>query len=765
MGDQGRLQKDATGSGSHEVRMALEGFDLGLVTGVQEDETKKKRSKDPGPVPVPSGLSGGVGSDIGIGIGIGIESADAGANTDLVARRDAYVVAKADSSPEPVVRESLAKKKREGSDTLGNLGDVVEEKGEHQGLDGTRTKSESLSLSPGRGQGQEVDVGLPPSQFICPITMEVMVDPVILSSGHTYDRESIREWLKGRKTDPLTGARLRHCEMTPNHALKSAIVEWMEGQGGGGSRTWGSCRLEGAGTAMRAVEIRDDDEDEDEDEVADEDEDEVADEGEVEDRGGDGQPQPQHQHQQQQGREERRRASEMRSARRTTNTTQARVGAGAGATTATMEQAHDEIIWAIKHYGGRVYTASADGTCRVWDAETRRCVHVFDDHRRPVLCIAVVKGRYLATGGYDHRIHVYEMHETGGGGVVDWSYRHVGVLEGHEDAVRSLVVVGEYLVSGSYDGTCRCWAFEEGGVEGTGERDRVDGTNRARKIKITCVSVMQGHTGPVRALTAVGSRLFSGSYDSTVKCWEVSTGACLGTLKGHGKPVRALVRVDTVESIESIECVESIESIESADTTTDTTNIDTRTDVYIASGSDDTTVRIWDARSLQCVAVLRGHSDNVRSLASVPGRYVLSASWDKTIRVWDCVGWQEVAVLRGHSEAVLALAVCPEAGLAVSGSFDCMIRSWSLADFRCVQVFDVHGDAVRVVDVEVVEVVEVVEGEDGGEGGGTRRHVRCYSGGYDGSVGVVECRCEGGGVAVQRDAINGGLASLLRDCP
>ena len=74
-----------------------------------------------------------------------------------------------------------------------------------------------------------------------------------------------------------------------------------------------------------------------------------------------------------------------------------------------MEQAHEEIIWAIEHHRGRIYTASADGTCRVWDMRTHRCVHVFDDHRRPVLCIAIVKGRYLCTGGYDHRINVYEI--------------------------------------------------------------------------------------------------------------------------------------------------------------------------------------------------------------------------------------------------------------------------------------------------------------------------------------------------------------------
>ena len=385
-----------------------------------------------------------------------------------------------------------------------------------------------------------------------------------------------------------------------------------------------------------------------------------------------------------------------------------------------MEQAHDEIIWAIEHHRGRIYTASADGTCRVWDAETRRCLHVFDDHRRPVLCIAIVKGRYLCTGGYDHRINVYEMErmegaEAGGNvDAVDVSYRHVATLEGHKDAVRSLIVADDgRLVSGSYDSTCRCWAFE----------DVPETTNNSSNSSnvVECVAVMEGHVAPVRALAAVGSRLFSGSYDGTVRCWDLNTGACLGTLKGHAKPVRALVRVSTGRAGD--------------------------TDV-IASGSDDTTVRIWDAQTLRRVAVLKGHTDNVRSLSSVPGKYVISASWDKTIRVFDVARWQEVAVLRGHSEAVLALAVCPEADLVVSGSFDCTVRSWSLNDFRCVSVYDIHRDAVRVVRVDVRRV-----GGDGVRGGGRgrrgrgRERVYCYSGGYDGSVGVELLEIRGASVA------------------
>jgi hypothetical protein len=54
--------------------------------------------------------------------------------------------------------------------------------------------------------------------------MLAQVDPVILATGHTYDRSSIERWLEqGHKTCPVTGMRLRHLELTPNFALRSAI--------------------------------------------------------------------------------------------------------------------------------------------------------------------------------------------------------------------------------------------------------------------------------------------------------------------------------------------------------------------------------------------------------------------------------------------------------------------------------------------------------------------------------------------------------------
>ncbi|KAF5734048.1 hypothetical protein HS088_TW16G00490 [Tripterygium wilfordii] len=66
-----------------------------------------------------------------------------------------------------------------------------------------------------------------PSHFRCPISLDLMKDPVTLSSGITYDRESIEKWLEsGNFTCPVTNQVLRSFDQIPNHTLRKMIQEW-----------------------------------------------------------------------------------------------------------------------------------------------------------------------------------------------------------------------------------------------------------------------------------------------------------------------------------------------------------------------------------------------------------------------------------------------------------------------------------------------------------------------------------------------------------
>lgn len=66
---------------------------------------------------------------------------------------------------------------------------------------------------------------VPPSSYLCPVCWELMADPVVLDTGHSYDRPCIERWLfqQNNRTCPVTGQRLNHLELIPNHALRIAI--------------------------------------------------------------------------------------------------------------------------------------------------------------------------------------------------------------------------------------------------------------------------------------------------------------------------------------------------------------------------------------------------------------------------------------------------------------------------------------------------------------------------------------------------------------
>uniref|UniRef100_A0A0D6QVI2 RING-type E3 ubiquitin transferase n=1 Tax=Araucaria cunninghamii TaxID=56994 RepID=A0A0D6QVI2_ARACU len=72
----------------------------------------------------------------------------------------------------------------------------------------------------------------PPDDFRCPISLELMSDPVILCTGQTYDRSSIQRWLaSGKRICPNTTMPLDDTKLIPNYALRSLISQWAQTHG------------------------------------------------------------------------------------------------------------------------------------------------------------------------------------------------------------------------------------------------------------------------------------------------------------------------------------------------------------------------------------------------------------------------------------------------------------------------------------------------------------------------------------------------------
>ena len=68
----------------------------------------------------------------------------------------------------------------------------------------------------------------PPDEYLCPITQELMLDPVIASDGHTYERDAIERWFSKKMISPKTGSDLETSTLFPNHVMRRQIIEWKE---------------------------------------------------------------------------------------------------------------------------------------------------------------------------------------------------------------------------------------------------------------------------------------------------------------------------------------------------------------------------------------------------------------------------------------------------------------------------------------------------------------------------------------------------------
>ena len=265
-------------------------------------------------------------------------------------------------------------------------------------------------------------------------------------------------------------------------------------------------------------------------------------------------------------------------------------------------------------------------------------------------------------------------------------------LAGHTGSVDavSLTPDGRRAVSGSWDETLRVWDVESG----------------------QCLRTLEGHTSLVTAVGLMpdGRRAVSGSWDKTLRVWDVESGQCLRTLKGHTDDVYAVSLMPDgrravsgsrdnmlrVWNLLTGKCLRILkghtEWVRAVSLTPDGRRA--------LSGSDDKKLRVWDVESGQCLRILKGHTEWVRAVSLTPGGCrAVSGSDDKTLRVWDVESGRCLRTLEGHTDCVLAVSLTSDGRRAVSGSRDNMLRVWNLLTGKCLRILKGHSSEIKAVDI------------------------------------------------------------------
>lgn len=203
-----------------------------------------------------------------------------------------------------------------------------------------------------------------------------------------------------------------------------------------------------------------------------------------------------------------------------------------------------------------------------------------------------------------------------------------------------------------------------------------------RRLDVVLERTLKPHTAPVTvaAIDESGTLLCTGSADSVVKIWDIRKGYITHTFKGHSGVLSAL-HFFVPEDTRRVAVMErkkkktaqmfQVESNEMRHTS------DSSSVFYLASGSEDGKVRIWDLVKRKAIALLDTHVSAVRGLDySKESDLLVSASRDRTIVVWDPGTWNVVRAIP-VLEVIEAVDFLCQGALIATGGEHGHIRLWN----------------------------------------------------------------------------------------
>lgn len=362
------------------------------------------------------------------------------------------------------------------------------------------------------------------------------------------------------------------------------------------------------------------------------------------------------------------------------------------ATTAAIGAHGSSVITSLNldEHEGVLLSAADNGTIGVWplhdyNHDEEHITGPFNINRRILVghqggvWALASRRNLLITGSTDRSLIAWDWKR--GSRLVD--------LVGHTSTVRCAEIVGNWVVSGSRDGTVRVWNVEDLIINHDNDNDYdydydydyINGhhnTNRQirnPRLGERCLYILTGHRGSVRCMAAWGNHhLVTGSYDGTLRVWNLRQGKCVAICAGHDGKVYSVATTRN----------------------------------YIFSGGIDGKIRVWNPLTGEPLEVFSDHTALVGLLSVNPrGDRLVAASTDGSLSLWDTKTLNRLRHIElAHRASITALGINNQ--VVISGA-EYSLKLWPLSELTANTVDDPVEPILLADKMETIWKVEVGE--------------------------------------------------------
>lgn len=336
-----------------------------------------------------------------------------------------------------------------------------------------------------------------------------------------------------------------------------------------------------------------------------------------------------------------------------------------------------------------IVSGSDDCTVRLWNTDGH-CLRVLQGHTSWISAVAVSPtGAAIASGSEDQSVRLWDSRTD----------HCLKVLQGYSSGVWSIAFnpANNLLVSGGQDRQIRLWDVLNADDSDQVSQELFSGKKSgavgdvSSALSDTPVLTIPGHASWIWSVAVPpdGSMIASSSEEGTIRLWKNSPNVQTHFFDSQASNSLSLTgHTDAVWSVAF-----------------------SHDGAILASGSLDSTVRLWEPTTGTCWQTLQAHSSGVWSVAFAPqanlarpDHYLLaSGSQDQTIQLWEIsqdkaqASVRCVRTLSGHTNWIRCVAFSPDGQFLVSGSSDGMVKLWRVDTGECVQTFQAYESLVLAV--------------------------------------------------------------------